>query len=212
MFHQECDTVSGSFELLESLLFDGEYFLLDKHLARLAGSAGRLGFNVDLDRVRQLLLDEAPAGQGRPMKVRLLVDREGMCRLDCQPLKPPDRIRIALARDPIDKEDLFLYHKTTHRLVYDRAKSLRPDADDVLLWNNCGEITETTVGNIVFELDGTLVTPPVGCGLLPGTMRADLLEKGAIEERVIHKQDISRAGSIYLINSVRKWAPADLTE
>lgn len=178
----------------------------------MAGSASRLGFKIDLDRARQLLLSEAPAGRGCPMKVRLLVDREGRCRLDCQPIKPLDRIRIALARDPIDKEDLFLYHKTTHRLVYDRAKSLRPDADDVLLWNNDGEITETTVGNVVFELDGKLVTPPVGCGLLPGTMRADLLEKGTIQKRVIRKEHISRAGSIYLINSVRKWAPADLIE
>lgn len=146
------------------------------------------------------------------MKVRLLLNREGRCRLDCQPAKPPDRIKIALARDPIDNHDPLLYHKTTQRLAYDLAKSSRPDADDILFWNHSAEITETTTGNIVFELDAALVTPPVHCGLLPGTMRADLLEKGDIHERVVQKHDIGRARSVYLINSVRKWVPADLIE
>ena len=48
---------------------------------------------------------------------------------------------------PID--DVFLYHKTTRRNVYDEARRQRPDADTVILWNQAGEATEGTEANLV---------------------------------------------------------------
>jgi len=106
----------------------------------------------------------------------------------------------------------FLYHKTTARAVYDRARASRPDCDDVILWNARGEITETTTANIVADIGGELVTPPVSCGLLAGTMRAHLLAQGEITERIMTKTDVRRVRSIYLINSVRQWINATLRE
>ncbi len=81
----------------------------------------------------------------------------------------------------------------------------RPDCDDVLLWNEAGEVTESTRANVVVQLAGERFTPPVGCGLLAGTQRAELLAQGAIKERVIRVEDLSEAEAIYLINSVRGW-------
>jgi branched-subunit amino acid aminotransferase/4-amino-4-deoxychorismate lyase len=78
----------------------------------------------------------------------------------------------------------------------------------VLLWNERREITESCVANIVVELDGSLVTPPVDSGLLAGTFRALLLERGTIRERVLMVDDLNRCSKIYLINSVRKWREA----
>ena len=75
----------------------------------------------------------------------------------------------------------------------------------MLLWNEDGEVTEFTIGNVVFELDCTLVTPPRECGLLAGTFRQELLDAGDITERVIHRDDIARAAGIWLVNSVREW-------
>jgi para-aminobenzoate synthetase/4-amino-4-deoxychorismate lyase len=79
-----------------------------------------------------------------------------------------------------------------------------PGYDDVILWNERGEITESCIANVVVEIDDELYTPPVSCGLLPGTFRAWLLDKGKIRERVILKEELSRVSNVYLINSVRK--------
>ena len=77
----------------------------------------------------------------------------------------------------------------------------------MLLWNEVGELTETTIGNLVLDLDGRLVTPPVACGLLPGTFRAQLLEDGTVVEQVVSRSDLDRAVSVWLVNSVRGWVP-----
>ena len=91
---------------------------------------------------------------------------------------------MRLAAHPVDPSDEFLYHKTTNRAVYERAR--RPDCDDVILWNPAGEVTETTIANLVVEggmtEQGRRVTPPVACGLLPGTLRAELLATGEVSE------------------------------
>jgi len=103
---------------------------------------------------------------------------------------------------------VFLYHKTTRRDVYERARASRIEADAVLLWNREGEITEATEANIVVELGGDRVTPPVECGLLPGTLRAELLAAGAIIERRVRVDELQSATALWLINSVRGWLPA----
>ena len=82
----------------------------------------------------------------------------------------------------------------------------------MLLWNERGEITESTIANVVAELDGVGVTPPVECGLLPGVFRAALLEAGELQERVITKADLALASRLWLINSLREWMPASLVQ
>jgi para-aminobenzoate synthetase/4-amino-4-deoxychorismate lyase len=63
---------------------------------------------------------------------------------------------------------------------------------------------------VVVALDGALVTPPVSCGLLPGTLRADLVESGRVVERVVRIADLARVERIWLVNSVRGWMDARL--
>jgi para-aminobenzoate synthetase/4-amino-4-deoxychorismate lyase len=82
----------------------------------------------------------------------------------------------------------------------------------VILWNERGEITESCTANVVIDLDGALVTPPLECGLLDGTFRGWLLAQGQIAERVITIELLRSARLIYLINSVRKWMEAELSE
>jgi len=203
------------FELLESLLFDGEYFLLEEHLARLAASAEYFGFDVDVAAVRRSLLEAAGAWGGESFpayKVRLLVARSGSCRIESGPAPSSQPVRVGFAMEPVDDQDVFLYHKTTWRSMYEQARAARSDCDDVLLWNARGEITETTVANIVLELDGRRLTPPVCAGLLAGTLRARLLADGEIQESVLRKEDVRRASAIWLINSVRKWVRGHLVE
>jgi para-aminobenzoate synthetase/4-amino-4-deoxychorismate lyase len=143
--------------------------------------------------------------------VRLELSRDGSVFLEHVDLKPSTLVRIPLARDPVDSRDEFLRHKTSRRGVYDAALRARPGASDVLLWNERGELTDTCAGNVVLELDGRRVTPRADSGLLPGTFRAELLEKGEIEEAVVPVKGLERAARLFFINSVRRWCPLEVT-
>jgi para-aminobenzoate synthetase/4-amino-4-deoxychorismate lyase len=65
-----------------------------------------------------------------------------------------------------------------------------PGAFDVVLWNTDEHVTELTRGNLVVELDGRRLTPPVDCGLLGGVLRGELLDRCEIEERVLDLDDV----------------------
>jgi para-aminobenzoate synthetase / 4-amino-4-deoxychorismate lyase len=184
------ETKPVEFELFETMLVeDGEVFLLERHLERLKKSAAYFGFKNPLS------LDLKSAFKTAKLKVKLRKDgriETGVSTLpDCTDVK-----RVTLAKQPVDSSDRFLFHKTTRRDFY---------SDDVIMWNERGEITESGIANVVVRIDGELVTPPVSCGLLPGTFRAHLLDRGEIKERVITIEEFKNATEIYLINSVRKW-------
>ena len=140
--------------------------------------------------------------------MRLLVGPRGEVQAEARPLAEgaqPEPLRVGLATAAVDSGDVWLYHKTTRRAAYDAARAARPDCDEVLLWNERGELTEATTSNLVLELDGRLWTPPVSAGLLAGTLRARLLAAGEIAERTLTPADLARAERIWLINSVRGW-------
>jgi para-aminobenzoate synthetase/4-amino-4-deoxychorismate lyase len=204
------------FELLETMRWSENegYFLLDLHLQRLAQSAEYFNIQLNMVTVEELLNDLA-LGLGKPSRVRLLVDRKGRITLQNFPLRPVSQnqpLRIALAAEPISADNIWLYHKTTNRQVYDKARASRPDVDEVILWNNEGEVTEGTVSNVVIDQDGILYTPPVNCGLLNGTFRQHLLQKEKILEKRISTEDLHRNRKVYLINSVRLWQEAEIVE
>ncbi|MCP4639383.1 MAG: aminodeoxychorismate synthase component I [bacterium] len=193
------------FQLLESLLHDGDgYFLLDYHLDRLTDSARYFGYAVDLKTVRTALAREAASLDDGAYKVRLLVNCDGAIHVESDPATPARPLRVGFARAPVDSRDVFLFHKTTRRQVYDSAKASRPECDDVLLWNERGEVTESSSANVAVRIDGQWYTPPVSCGLLGGTMRRHLLDRGDLEERPITKDEALRADAGQLLNSVRK--------
>jgi para-aminobenzoate synthetase/4-amino-4-deoxychorismate lyase len=118
--------------------------------------------------------------------------------------------RIALARAPVDSSDPFLYHKTTNRKVYEAARAACPGYDDVLLFNDQGEVTESTIANVAVDIAGNLCTPPVTCGLLPGTLRVHLLQRGDLIERKITIAELLHSPRVFLLNSVRGLYPVEV--
>jgi para-aminobenzoate synthetase/4-amino-4-deoxychorismate lyase len=193
--------------------------LFDHHLQRLASSAEYFSYPLDLADIRHSLAGLAAGFDATPRKIRLLVDAWGCLTLQAEPLpqvEPQAPLRLLIAPTPVDSTDPFLYHKTTHRQVYDQARlaalaGVGGDWDEVILWNERGELTEACTANIVIELDGECYTPPVSSGLLAGTFRAWLLEQGAVKERVIRLEDLQREHRLYLINSVRKQRQAQVS-
>ncbi len=202
------------FSLLETMRWtpkDG-YYLLERHLERLQDSALYFGFCLDLAALR-LELERFSASLGRKARrIRLLIAKDGRMSLEAKALPVPaiELQRIALARAPVDSSDSSLYHKTTSRAVYEAARNACPGYEDVLLFNEKGEITESTIANVAVEIAGKLYTPPVSCGLLPGTLRAHLLQQGNLAERRITLDEARRSPRILLLNSVRGAYPVEV--
>ncbi len=201
------------FELLETMRWNpaGGYEQWPRHAARLAESARYFGFEMDLSVVETELARAASSFPESPRRVRLLVNARGIARVEDGPMPALDHPRrLALSRESVDSKDLFLYHKTTRREVYERHRAAHPLADDVLLWNERGEVTETCMANVVVEMEGERWTPPRSCGLLAGTARAHLLESGYCRERVISVEEAIRAGRWWTVNAVRGLVSARL--
>jgi para-aminobenzoate synthetase/4-amino-4-deoxychorismate lyase len=198
------------FELIETLRFiAGEgYALLGFHMQRLSASAMRLGFNCDVEKIEAALLNYAYGLGTGAHRVRLTLARSGHYQLISQALQPRSGqpFRFVLAETPMDPASLFLYHKTTNRSFYDDERNRLAQitgCDEAVFLNVRGELTEGSFTNLFLEKEGTLLTPALQCGLLPGTLRQDLLNRGKVCEAILTVRDLQKADAIWLGNSVR---------
>ena len=197
------------FGLIETLLWtrEGGFELLDEHLARLAASSVTLGFAFDSSMAESALAKvvETPA-QGR-LRVRLVLSRDGEMETSVTPIEamPPTTVwQVALAQKRFCAGDPMLRHKTTRRALYDDAleeASKRHDADEVLFLNERDEICEGARVNVFVPHGDLLLTPPLSSGLLPGTLRENLIAQGRARETVLRLNDLPE--EFYLGNSVR---------
>jgi para-aminobenzoate synthetase / 4-amino-4-deoxychorismate lyase len=198
------------FELLETLRYDpGSGFRrLDGHLTRMQSSARRFGFSFDR-RTVSCAMHQAVEGAQVPLRIRVVLPRDGVARVQVTPMeRAAQAVRVGMARQSVSSRDALLYYKTTRRELYDAARADRPDCDDVLLVNERGEVTESTIANLVVRMGDRLVTPAVECGLLPGVLRAELLERGEIVEAPIRVEELLGAEEVWLISSLRGWRRA----
>ena len=203
------------FALVETMAFlPGEGFRrLEGHLARLAGSARHFGFPLDGRAVERALRRAAACADGGS-RVRLLLGGDGRVATETEPLpaRPTRPLRVGLAARPVDPARAWLLHKTSRREVYDEARASRPDCDDVLLWNGRGEATEASAANVIFDLPGGRVTPPVSCGLLPGVERARAVAEGRAREGVVRLNDLHAGMRLWLVSALRGVREAVLVE
>lgn len=206
------DQSGKAFELLETMLLEnGVIFLKESHLDRLKTSATYFNFSFPEKKLRSKLDQIKETYDKGKFRLRLLLNSQGDCKIEVAPLEKLLTRNVVLAKEPIDPSNKFLYHKTTERKLFDSHRHmLHSGCLDVLLWNDKYELTEFTIGNIVVEINGKLLTPPQDAGLLAGTFRKKLLKEGKIKEARITIDDLNKAKQIWLINSVRKWVKVNL--
>ncbi|MER8748849.1 aminotransferase class IV family protein [Mesorhizobium sp. M1050] len=209
---------TANFQLIETMRWEpGSGFLrFDRHLARLYGSAAELGFRYDPQTIGDVLGD-AVSGSGTALRTRLVLSRDGEVTASAQPYEPlaADKVwALRLARTRLDSHDTLLRHKTSRRQLYThaRAEYLITQADEVILANERGEICEGTITNVFADFgDGALATPRLDCGLLPGVLRAELLDEGRAHEAIYSLDDLKTARALFVGNSLRGLIPAKLT-
>ncbi|PRF14335.1 aminodeoxychorismate synthase, component I [Burkholderia multivorans] len=187
---------------------------VDRHLARLQRSADAFGFRFDADALRRAIDARCAALDGDgPYRMKLSLAKDGTLDIVAAALKPlpAGPVRVWLAADhgfaPTRANDALLLHKTTRRADYDRAWQAAEALGgfDMLFVNERGELTEGGRSNLFVKLDGQWVTPPLASGVLPGVMRAVLLDDpafGAVE-RIVTRDDLARAQALLLTNALR---------
>jgi para-aminobenzoate synthetase / 4-amino-4-deoxychorismate lyase len=204
---------NASFELIETLRFEPDhgFHLLERHLARLKSSAAHFGYPYDRDAVLAAIEGEAARLETPVNMVRLLLAEDGRLTVTSTAIELPARgtvWKFVISDQRLDEKDPLFFHKTTRRQFFDaeleRQRALQP-CDEVVFLNKRGELTEGTRTNLFIEQDGRLFTPALACGLLPGTLREELIDlpRAAASEAVLSLEDLKHADRVYLGNSVR---------
>jgi para-aminobenzoate synthetase / 4-amino-4-deoxychorismate lyase len=203
-------------ELMETMLFDGRAVVrLERHLDRMARSASELGFAWSSEDARKAI-DDAAAACTESGVIRLSLRRDGVVRIRRRPISqwPRSPVRVAILESYVDSSDRTLRFKTSDRDLYDRAAEAASSvgADEAIMVNERGEVTEGAISNVFIERQGVLLTPPLSSGLLPGVLREELIETGLAVEAVLRREDLEEAEAIYLGNSVRGLCRAHLVD
>jgi para-aminobenzoate synthetase/4-amino-4-deoxychorismate lyase len=180
-----------------------------RHLARLAASAKYFGFSWDAA-AADAYLDTACAmlDAGIDYRLRLALSPSGAFSVQHAPLAPlAEPVRVLLAPDTTHSGDLFLRHKTSIRTRYDAAwrEAEAKGAFDTLFFNERGELTEGGRSNVFVRIAGRWLTPPLSSGILPGVMRAVMLDdpQWNASEAVITRAMLETADEIVVCNALR---------
>jgi para-aminobenzoate synthetase / 4-amino-4-deoxychorismate lyase len=197
-------TIPGLFETMR--VEQGVPLRLDDHLARLARSAHELGIPYRDDRARDVVthtLQESPPSPVQ--RLRLAIGADGGLQARASPFRDAGRddVTVVLASDSIVADDLRQRHKTTDRRRYDAATRWASAAGhaDVVYLNEHGVVAEGAISNVFVRSGGTLHTPRVRDGALPGILRAALLASGDAVETTLTVADLR--GDLLIGNALR---------
>ena len=201
---------SEPFSLIETMLWNGSFPLLDFHLDRLTDSANHFDIPCDRENIRTSLLLAASAfTASHERKVRLLLDPGGTPHIESETLfriPDSDPVPVCFATGRTNPSDRFLFHKTTNRALYNSAFAAASAAGfaDILFLNTRDEVTEGAISNLFIEKSGRWYTPPLDCGVLPGVYRRHLLETlPDVEEKNLSLNDLKAADSVHICNAIR---------
>jgi para-aminobenzoate synthetase/4-amino-4-deoxychorismate lyase len=208
------EQASAPFRLLQTLRReDGRWIHLELHLDRLAAASAQFGFAFDRQAAREALEAAGARSALAACRGRVLVGpaADVEVELSALPATPAGILPVRLAARPVIAPPAFLRHKTTRRDHLRPFETDPTEAFDTLLWNEHGEVTEFTRGNVIVETAaGERVTPPLHCGLLDGVGRAAELAAGRVQERVVRTEELGTARGIWFVNALRGVLPVRL--
>ncbi|WP_454742240.1 aminodeoxychorismate synthase component I [Cupriavidus necator] len=212
------------FTLFETMrVQDGECLYLARHLARIGASAHTFGFAFDADAARDAVAAQVAQLGAGTWRLRMSVDKAGALAFVSGAVAPMPAgpIRIDIATEPLPDADPLRRHKTSARAVFDAGwqAAERAGGFDRLFFNTRGELLEGGRSSVFIRIDGRWLTPPLSADILPGVMRAVVLEEGGaalgapaetIEEAVVTRAMLARAEAIVVVNALRGVLPATL--
>ncbi len=195
------------FSLIETLLLDSDrrYAYLHAHLDRLDESARYWDFRCERNEALRQLERFAKNTTELPLTLRITLDKNGEFSIESRPVtRPPTSVCVGIAPELVNSTDRFLYHKTTHRSLYNRVReeALKRDCFETFFINERGHVTEGCITNLFYRMDDCWYTPPVEDGLLPGVWRAHFMKESSAKERSLTRQELLEADELIIGNSV----------
>ncbi|MCX5726955.1 MAG: aminodeoxychorismate synthase component I [Candidatus Saganbacteria bacterium] len=208
------------FQLIETMLWASKYgyFLKELHLERLMNSAAYFNFLFNENSIRKSLDQERKKlNPDRTYRIRLLLAKNGKIKISSSPIKPINtEVKIAISDKKTDPKNIYLFHKTTNRSLYDDElkKYQKHGCFDVIFTNERGEITEGAISNIFIRKDGKYYTPPTECGLLDGVFRKYFISNNEVKifEKILYPDDLKKADEVLIANSVRGLLKAKIAQ
>ena len=133
------------------------------------------------------------------------------------PLAPPSAPKPIVAAMASARRNEYALTSGVKTLSYTEsvvalAQAKAAGADDAIFLDTTGHVSEATASNLFAVIDGVLVTPPLGCGVLPGITRAIVLDLAptlglSAVEREMAEPELALASELFLTSSIREIAP-----
>lgn len=205
------------FQLLETILWKNGFTFLEQHLERMKNSADYFFISFNREKIiDSLMLSSRSFDSRKEYRIRLLLSKNGTPFVEAKEILQNKATNIIkIATDRTNAKDKFLFHKTTHRPLYNRylEKAQRDNISDYIFLNGNDEITEGAITNVFVEKHGKLFTPPISCGLLSGIYRDEVLRTNSVaSEKLLNIDDLHTADALYICNSVRGWIKVTLSD
>lgn len=172
---------------------------LDEHIKRLKESARYFAYPFSKEDFLAKLSKQLEELDDADYRLRILVKQTGAIQFQLAELRdlPENYLKAELVHRSESIDSPFTYFKTTYR------PHLQSLSGESIFISNKGYLQETTIGNLILEIDGKWYTPPVDVGILDGICRQKLIKEGRVFEAYLTKDDLKKASHIYACNSVR---------
>ena len=189
------------FELLTTgRIHQGELTFLEQHLTRLREASRYFAYPFNEPKLLNELQEElAHVDPSLDYRCRIALQKNGTFHLVITELTdlPASYLQAQLTEQKLDLATPFTYFKTSQR------DHLSQSNHEQIFHLPDGSLLETTIGNLVLEIEGQLYTPPAHLPLLDGIYRRHLLETQQVEEKLLTLNDLIDADRIYACNALR---------
>ena len=189
------------FELLTTgRIHQGELTFLDQHVTRLREASCYFAYPYDESKLLKELQEElAHLDLNLDYRCRIALQKKGTFHLEITELTdlPASYLQAQLTEQKLDLATPFTYFKTSQR------DHLGQSDHEQIFHLPDGTLLETTIGNLILEIDGKLYTPPAHLPLLDGIYRRHLLETQQVEEKLLTLKDLELADRVYACNALR---------
>ncbi len=189
------------FELLTTgRIHQGELTFLEQHLTRLREASRYFAYPFNEPKLLNDLQEELThLDPSLDYRCRIALQKNGSFHLVITELTdlPASYLQAQLTEQKIDLATPFTYFKTSQR------NHLAANHREQIFYLPNGSLLETTIGNLILEIEGKLYTPPAYLPLLDGIYRRHLLETQQVEEKLLTLKDLKNADRIYACNALR---------
>ena len=178
----------------------GQLTFQDQHLKRLREAARYFAYPFDEEKLKvELNQSLAELDPSTDYRLRISIAKSGKvtCQLEKLQALPEAFCKAILVPQNANLQQPFTYFKTSYRPHLDLGQQ------EQIYYNAQGQLLESSIGNLVLQLEGHLYTPPAELGLLNGIYRQHLLETGQATEKILSLDDLKSAEKIYACNALR---------